>query len=118
MLGHDPSFGKGGHEIRIALPARHDMQMKVLCDAGSGHLSQVKPQVETMGMVTLLEGPHASLGTFHEFQEFISFQGEKVIHVPVGRHHEVARIIWKSVQDDKAEPEASQNQMGGVILSP
>jgi hypothetical protein len=41
MLRHHPGLGNHRHEIGIALPARHDMPMKMIFDSRAGAFSQV-----------------------------------------------------------------------------
>jgi hypothetical protein len=41
MLWHHPGLGNNRHEVGIALPARHDMPMKMIRNSGTGALSQI-----------------------------------------------------------------------------
>ena len=36
------------HEIRIAIPARHDMKVQVVINAGAGYLSQIHADIQAV----------------------------------------------------------------------
>jgi hypothetical protein len=41
MLRHHPGLGNYRHEVRVAIPAGHDVPMKMILDSRAGALSQV-----------------------------------------------------------------------------
>ena len=73
FLRQDTRFTDDAHEIRIANPPRHHVQMEVLADAGAGGLPQIHPNIETFRPVEFLKGANASLGELHHFGELFRF---------------------------------------------
>src|SRR2546423_3920541 len=51
MLGDDTDVFEHRHEVRVAAPARHVVQMDVVDDAGAGDAAQVPAQVEALGCI-------------------------------------------------------------------
>ena len=47
QLWHNPRLGKDRHEVRIAVPAGHDVDVQVLVNPRAGGPSQVRADVET-----------------------------------------------------------------------
>ena len=46
----DARFSHGGHKIRIAVPARNNMDMEMIIDPGAGDLSQIHAEIEASGL--------------------------------------------------------------------
>ena len=46
MLRYDPHIGKNGHEIRVPPPSRHNVEMKVVLQAGPGVLTKIQAYIE------------------------------------------------------------------------
>ena len=49
----DACFADGGHEVGVAYPAGHDVQVNVVCDACSGGVAQIHAEVETVRAIGL-----------------------------------------------------------------
>ena len=50
MLRRHPGFGNHGHEVGIALPARHDMPMKMILHSRAGAFSKVHTEIYSGGL--------------------------------------------------------------------
>ena len=48
MLGEHLHVADNGHEVGVAVPARHDVPVAVLIDAGAGHAAEVHADVEAV----------------------------------------------------------------------
>ena len=51
MLRDHLDVGEHRHEVRVAAPARHDVQVPVVGDAGAGDAAEVPAEVEALGRV-------------------------------------------------------------------
>src|SRR5215216_3186193 len=57
-LRHHPRVGDHRHEVGVAAPAGHDVQVDVVLDAGAGDPALVEADVEAVRFVDLLEPRH------------------------------------------------------------
>ena len=48
VLGHHPHVGQHGHEVRVAVPARHDVEVQVAADTRPGDAAEVDARVEAL----------------------------------------------------------------------
>ena len=76
-FGQDPCLSRDGHEVGIAAPAWHDVEVKVLVDAGTGALTQIHAEVESVGTVDLADRGDGSLGQSHQLQVLFGGQIRK-----------------------------------------
>src|SRR6478735_925532 len=56
IVGHHFGLGQHGHEVGIAVPARHDMEMHMVGDSCARHGSLVYAHVEAIGMDRSAQG--------------------------------------------------------------
>src|SRR5438552_19159557 len=67
VFGEHACLANGRNEIRVARPARHDVHMYMIGDAGSSGTTQIHSQIETVRVVSLAERTLATLGQVHHF---------------------------------------------------
>ena len=77
-LGHDGGAGQDGHEVGVALPARHDMNVKVPRHPGAGDLAQVDADVEPIRFHHICERVLAAPRELEEVGEFVICQPVEV----------------------------------------
>ena len=58
MLRHHPGLADDGHEIGIALPARHDVPVQMVFDAGTGALAEIHSQIDSARLQHLAHDVH------------------------------------------------------------
>ena len=71
VLGQHLHVGQDGHEVRVARPARDDVQVHVVGDARSGWTTEVPAQVEAVAAVGAAEGVDACDGQPVELERFL-----------------------------------------------
>ena len=102
VFGQDAGFGYGGHEVGVAGPAGHGVQMEVAGNAGSGGLAHIEAEVEAVGRVNAFESRLGALGQLDEFVRGFSGQRGQPVEVRVGHDHDVAGGVGIGVEADKA----------------
>ena len=98
-LGEDAHLAYDGHEICVAVPARHDVHVQVLVYAGAGDFADVHADVESVRLHELRQGPDALLRERRHLCEFIRSQRREVRCVAVGHDHQVSRVVGVRVHD-------------------
>src|SRR5262245_30074719 len=101
VLGEDASFGDGGHEVGVAVPARENVQMVVLLHAGAGRFSQIHSHVETIRIVNNPQRADHILRKPHHFLNHFCRGVCRICNVKVRGDHQVPVIIWIAIQDDE-----------------
>src|SRR5919108_5745313 len=65
-LGKDLGVGDHGHEVGVAVPARHDVDVQVVGDTRAGDPAEVQADVEGVRGVHRAQDGHAALGGRHQ----------------------------------------------------
>jgi hypothetical protein len=125
-VGRRQVFGKHArlanrrHEIRVARPARHDVHVDVIGDAGSPGTSQIHSQVETVRVVNFAESRLATLGQLHHFSGRLVWRGVKLAEVGVRRDHQVTADVRIQIENYKVMAGPMHEEVlfviGGVLL--
>lgn len=71
MLRDASNISEDGHEIRIPFPAWDNMEMKVLVDSSTGGGTEIKANVESVGVHQSLEYGSGFFQPPHEVKHFI-----------------------------------------------
>ena len=87
------------HEVRVAGPARHDVQVDVVDHAGAGDPAEVPADVVPLRRVELCQRAHAGGGQAVELEHFLGSELAVFTDVPDRRDHEVAGRIRVLVQE-------------------
>ena len=69
FLRQDASFAGNAHEIRIADPAGHNVEMEVFANTRAGGVSEIHSEVETFRTIELFERPDHALRELHHFRQ-------------------------------------------------
>lgn len=100
-LGNDVHISQDGHEVRVTIPARHNVPVEVSRQAGTSDLSQVQSDVEAVGR----HGPGEHFGQFPQqlsaFQKFAVIEVGQMSLVGIGGDQQVAVVVGEPVQHDK-----------------
>ncbi len=104
------------YKIGIALPARDDVHVHVICDASACCGTEVQTNVESLGVIHLFHDAHSLLNQLHHLVEGLSGQVGKLIGVGVGDHHQVSAGVWEEIEDHKAGFAAVEDQVFGAVL--
>src|SRR5687767_13878082 len=103
LLGQHARPSDDGHEVGVAVPARHEMHVHVLDDAGAGRRAEIDADVDSFQPVGLAQRGLASL---REQAHLVHLAGRELRErglVPVRHHHQVAVVIGVKVEDDVGE---------------
>src|SRR6266496_3413364 len=115
QLGQDPGLADDRHEVGVPAPARHQVQVGVVGDAGPGDLAQVHAEVEP---VRLRLGPQAAqpgLGQGHQLAQLRGGQLGVVADVAEGRDHQVPGVVREAVEDGEDQLAPAKDQVGPVV---
>src|SRR5207244_9865662 len=87
------------HEIGVAIPTRHDVDVYMLDDAGAGDLAQVNADVESVRFHHLCQGVLATAGQKHEVPQLLIGEVVEVGSLFVRHGHQVSAGVGVSVQE-------------------
>ncbi len=97
-LGNNRGTTNYWHEIRVPIPARHDMHMQVVQDASSGYLAQVHTDVESFGTHDGGKGVLTAARQVHQVSQFTLCELIQVTNLAIGHHHEVSARVGIGVE--------------------
>jgi len=104
------------HEVRIAAPPRHDMEMDVLVNAGSGRPSQVRAEVESLRTAHRDKRFDALHGSLHDFDiRFIRDRGE-IRRMQIRHNHQMSAVVRIEVHHQEAVLSAPEDEVALVPL--
>src|SRR5262245_15223032 len=81
------------HEVRIAVPSRHQMHVYVLEDSGACRLAEVDADVDAMGLIGLDQRFLAKHLEIRHLVQFLRRQSGERWCVPVRNDHHVAVVV-------------------------
>jgi hypothetical protein len=85
-LGDNASAPNNWHEIRITLPARHDMGVDMVGDTGTGNSTHVCPEIKSGRIERFLQNLNAPFNNFYMFGCFFFCQVIEPRNVPIRRY--------------------------------
>jgi Ca2+-binding RTX toxin-like protein len=103
------------HEVRVACPARHKMEMNVADDAGAGDPTEVPADVEPLRAEQLRQRAHALAREPMNLQGFGITELRELPDVPERRDHQVAGGVRKPVQQRERIPAAVDDETRLVL---
>src|SRR5205807_10165040 len=89
FLGLNSRFAYRGHEVRVADPARQNVQVQMSGDTGSRGLSDIYPFVESIGVIEILERAFHPSRERHHLRKSFGFGIGERRPMGVGNHHDV-----------------------------
>ncbi len=90
--------------------------MQMSGDAGTRGAAQIHAEIHAVGFVICLEGFFDALREMHHFAERLGIAPVQFRDVRVRDDHDVARGIWKTVEDDEGLRAAIGDERFGVLV--
>src|SRR5690348_13632963 len=115
MLRNDADVCDHRHEVRVAAPARDDVEMAVVDDAGAGDAAHVPAEVEALGPVGRPQRLEAVRGEPVHLERLVVGEPAEVGAVPVGRDEKVSRRVRELVQEDEGTLAAMDDELLLVV---
>lgn len=112
---HDGGAGDEGHEIYVAFPAGHEMDVEMFNDAGAGNLAEIDADIESLGFHDGSDGVLAASQELHEFEEFLIVEIVPIGGLPVRNDHEMAAVVRVCVEEGVAGAAPGDDVIGFVI---
>ena len=115
MLGDDLDVGEHRHEVRVAVPARHDVDVAVVEDARARDPADVPADVEPLG------GEHGAQRRDPLDREPMHLRRLGLLQrveprpVAVRRHHQVAGCVGELVEEHEGQLAAVDDELRLVL---
>ena len=101
VLGENLHVGEDWHEVRVARPAGHDVEVNMVDDAGARNSAEVPAEVVALRPVGLGESRDPALSKAVDLESLIVRKVGELADVPVGGDHQVAGGVRELVQQHK-----------------
>jgi len=101
VLVHDLDFGQHRHEVRVAVPPRHDVKVNVVWNPGAGGAAGVGADVEALRLELLTENHNRAPRGAHEVCRLGIVEVIELSAVSCRRDHDVPGVVWEFVQHDQ-----------------
>ena len=105
-----------GHEIRVAIPPRNDVPVKVARKSCPGNFSQVQSDVESIGRHRSAEYRGHFPQILRAFEQFGIAQLSKVSLVGIWGNQQVPVVVGKPVQDNTAGVAPQEDEILAILL--
>ena len=92
-MRHGLGAPNDGHEVRVARPPRHDVLVQVASDSGTGDVSLVHANVESVRSANPAYHTHGGLCELREFGGFRLVDIGVVGHMAVRADHKMAWVV-------------------------
>lgn len=111
VLGNGAQLGQHGHEIVIARPAGHHVEVQMSGDACARTCPQIQTYVQAFGMKTPSKRLAAKGQHGHERTVFLRREVGKIACMAAWGHEQVTVRVGKAVQKHDQQPVTEQEQM-------
>src|SRR5215204_4943589 len=115
MLRHHLHIRQHRHEVRVAGPARHDVEVNVVDDAGAGDPPEVPAEVVALRAVDLRERGNSVVREAVNIQRLVVRQLAELTYVAVRRDHDVSGRV-RVLVDDHRRPAAPVDDEGRLVI--
>jgi len=115
-LRHDGRVRKDGHEVRVAIPARDDVDVQMLDDARAGAFAEIDAEIEAVGAHDFGERVLTATRELHEVGHFLHGQSIQVGRLFVGHRHHVPASVGIFVEQRKTGAVPGDDVVGLVII--
>jgi len=106
------SFCSDRHKICVTQPARQDVDVDVIGDAGASGLTQIEPHVEAARLVNLAQSNFGALGDEHQLVGGFGRNGGERGEMLVGHNHHMTRGVGVGIQAHEAVQTAMDDVHG------
>lgn len=110
-LRDNSCMGRCRHEVRVAGPARHDVDMDMISDAGTGRRANIDAYVEGLSAVGAPQNFKALAGQLHQFSLDRIGEVDQRRNMQEGDDHHVAVSVRVAVEDGEAVSGPMQDQV-------
>jgi hypothetical protein len=97
---YDSHLGNHRHEVGIAAPSGHDMNVHVGIDARACHLAYIGSYVKALGTESVFQDPNAKFHESHHRSTFFVREVFQAGDVPIRDYHEVTVAVGISIEHD------------------
>jgi hypothetical protein len=104
------------HEVGIAFPAGHHMDMEMVGNAGTGYAAEVQPDIETIAAKHALQSGRHPRNEIPEIMILLSGESLEIGCVPERHNHDVTGVVWIEVHDDIGMSRAMKDQVLDIIV--
>jgi FMN phosphatase YigB (HAD superfamily) len=117
-FGEDSCVGDGGHEVGVADPSWNDVEVKVVCDAGSSRPSDIPADIKSLGLHAFDEQFLREDAESPEVEDFIFGQCRHIIDLAVGDGHQMPCGVWVFVHNQKCAFPPGDDEVRGIVGAP
>ena len=100
-LGQHAHLAHDGHEVGVAVPARHQVHVHVVDDAGAGRTAEVQADVHPLRVVDLGERHLGQPRQARDLDQLVVGEPGQRGDVTRRHHHRVAAVVGIQIQDDE-----------------
>src|SRR3954447_738113 len=115
MLGDHLDVPEHGHEVRVAAPARDDVEVAVIRDPGPGDPADVPAEVEALGAVDGAQGCKPLGPERVDLERLVVLQVVEVQAVAVRSDQQMPGCVRELVQQHEGERAAMNDELLGVV---
>ena len=115
VLRKDLHVGEHRHEVRVAGPARHDVQVHVVDETGAGDPAEVPADVVALRRVGLCECGHCTLREAVQVKRLLVGEVAELTHMAERRDKQVAGGVRELVQERERTPAAVDDETLAVV---
>ena len=108
----DAGFTDDGHEISVATPTGHKVEMDVTRDACTSNGADVETEIETFAMIGIAKVFFGQPGVAHKFDPVGFGQVFDARNMACWRDHEMAVGVRKKVEKAKTSFAAKDDEIG------
>ena len=108
--------GTNRHKICVTIPARHNVNVQMSRQAGTGAFAEIDADIETVRFHGKCQGLFGLADEGHHLSHFIVGDFFELADVPQRRDKQMAVIVRKAVEYHYAMPCPPQNNVGGIVL--
>lgn len=102
FLGQNPYLPDDGHEVGVTGPARDEVHVEMIDDAGAGRSTEVHPDIHSLRPVRLVQRALGLRDYLYQLGPLLAVEVPKAGNVPVRDDHEVTAVVRVEVQDHEA----------------
>ncbi len=110
-LGQDTRLSEDGHEIRIPVPARDNMDMDMGLDPCPRRFADVRAHIERLRAINLSEDGHAACRQFHHLSPCQRIELLQVRFMIKWDYHYMPAGIGIAIEDHVSAPAAERDQV-------
>src|SRR5262245_8199593 len=116
LLGNDADLAYNSHIIRIAGPARDDMDVQVFRNARSGSSAKIQANIKNARVEDPAQDALTGGREFEKIGALGRLQVRERCHMPIRDHHEMAVVIRITIQHHKGRLPPPQKVILYVVL--